>query len=62
MVCIIAGSSFRMSNLATFHYKEAYLASKVIEEIKVHETEYFYDVLVETDAYQNYVEFISSKD
>ena len=58
MVCVISYSSFRMSSLATFHYKEANLASKVIKEVELDYPEYFYDVIVETDAYQNYINFI----
>jgi hypothetical protein len=45
-----------MSNRAAAHYKEAYYASKVIEQIILDNEDYYYDVLVETDAWQNYID------
>ena len=61
MTCITACSSFKMSNIASFHYKEAYLASKVIEQVKEDNPDYFYDVLIETDTYQEYIDLIYGK-
>lgn len=61
MTCITSYSSFRMSNRAAFHYKEAYLASKVIEQIEKDIPDYFYDVLIETDVYQEYIDLIYGK-
>lgn len=59
IVSIISScSSFNMSNRAAAHYKEAYLASKVIESVKEDNPDYFYDVLIETDIYQEYIDFI----
>lgn len=56
IVCsILAISLVQMSNRASFHYKEAYYASKVIEQIILDNEDYYYDVLVETDAWQNYI-------
>lgn len=46
-----------MSNRAATHYEEAYLASKVIECIREDNPEYFYDVLVETNIYQDYANY-----
>lgn len=58
IVSIISScSSIQMSNRAVAHYEEAYLASKVIEYIREDNPEYFYDVLVETDVYQDYVNY-----
>lgn len=57
IVCsILAISLVQMSNRASFHYKEAYYASKVIEQIILDNEDYYYDVLVETDAWQNYID------
>ena len=59
IVCSITScSSFKMSNRAAAHYKEAYLASKVIEQIRKDNPDYFYDVLIETDVYQEYIDYI----
>lgn len=58
IVCsILAISLVQMSNRASFHYKEAYFASKVIEQVREDNPDYFYDVLVETDVYQDYVNY-----
>ena len=46
-----------MSNRAAAHSEEAYLAFKVIEYIREDNPDYFYDVLVETDVYQDYVNY-----
>lgn len=57
IVCsILAISLVQMSNRASFHYKEAYYASKVIEQVILDNEDYYYDVLVETDAWQNYID------
>lgn len=57
IVCsILAISLVQMSNRASFHYKEAYYASKVIEQIILDNEDYYYDVLIETDAWQNYID------
>lgn len=59
IVCSITScSSFKMSNRAATHYEEAYLASKVIEYIREDNPNYFYDVLIETDVYQEYIDYI----
>lgn len=58
MTSIASYSSFKMSNRAAAHYKEAYLASKVIEQIRKDNPDYFYDVLIETDVYQEYIDYI----
>lgn len=55
MTCISSCSSFKMSNRAAKHFEEAYWASKVIEQVRKDLPDYFYDVLVETDAYQEYI-------
>lgn len=56
IVCsILAISLVQMSNRASFHYKEAYYASKVIEQVILDNEDYYYDVLIETDAWQNYI-------
>lgn len=57
IVCsILSISLVQMSNKASFHYKEAYYASKVIEQVILDNEDYYYDVLVETDAWQNYID------
>lgn len=59
IVSIISScSSINMSNRAAAYYEEAYLASKVIEQIREDNPDYFYDVLIETDVYQEYIDFI----
>ena len=56
IVCsILSINLVQMSNRASFHYKEAYYASKVIEQVILDNEDYYYDVLVETDAWQNYI-------
>lgn len=56
IVSIISScSSFKMSNRAETYYKEAYFASKVIEQIRQDNPDYFYDVLVKTDVWQEYI-------
>lgn len=57
VTCITSCSSFKMSKYASYYYEEALLASKVIEQIKEDNPDYFYDVLVETDAWQDYVNY-----
>ena len=58
IVCsTIAISLVQMSSRATAHYKEAYYASKVIEQVILDNEDYYYDVLVETDAWQDYVNY-----
>lgn len=58
IVCsTLAISLVQMSNRATAHYKEAYYASKVIEQVILDNEDYYYDVLVETDAWQDYVNY-----
>ena len=61
MTCITSCSSFKMSNRAAFHYKEAKLASKIINQLKEDNPNYFYDVLMETDVYQEYIDLIYGK-
>ena len=61
MTCITSCSSFKMSNYASYHYKEAKLASKVINQIKEDNPDYFYDILIETDVYQEYIDLIHGK-
>ena len=57
IVCsILAISLVQMSNRASFHYKEAYYASKVIEQVILDNEDYYYDVLIETDVWQNYID------
>lgn len=57
IVCsILSISLVQMSNRASFHYKEAYYASKVIEQVILDNEDYYYDVLIETDAWQNYID------
>lgn len=59
IVSIISScSSINMSNRAAAHYEEAYLASKVIEQIREDNPDYFYDVLIETDVYQEYIDYV----
>lgn len=59
IVSIISScSSINMSNRAAAHYEEAYLASKVIKQIREDNPDYFYDVLIETDVYQEYIDYI----
>lgn len=56
IVCsILSISLVQMSNRAAYHYREAELASKVVEQIIFDNEDYYYDVLVETDAWQDYV-------
>jgi hypothetical protein len=45
-----------MSNRAAYHYREAELASKVINQVRLDNPDYYYDVLIETDAWQEYVD------
>lgn len=57
IVCSITScSSIKMSNRTSYYYKEACLASKVIEQVIRDNPDYYYDVLVETDAWQNYID------
>lgn len=59
IVCsVLAISLVQMANKAAAHYEEAYLASKVIEQIREDNPDYFYDVLIETDVYQEYIDYI----
>lgn len=51
-------SSYRMSNEAATLLKECKLASNVINQVISDCPDYFYDVLVETDAWQEYIEVI----
>lgn len=57
IVCsVLSISLVQMSNRASYHYKEAYYASKVIEQVILDNEDYYYDVLVETDTWQNYID------
>lgn len=58
IVCsVLSISLVQMSNRASFYYEEACLASKVIEQVILDNEDYYYDILVETDAWQNYVNY-----
>lgn len=57
IVCsVLAISLVQMSNRASYHYEEAYFASKVINQVRLDNPDYYYDVLIETDAWQEYID------
>lgn len=61
MTCITSCSSIKMSKYASYYYEEAYLASKVIENIERNNPVWFYDCLVETDDYMKYINHINGR-
>ena len=48
----------QMVNRAKTNIEECIAAQKVIEKVRNDNPDYFYDVLVETDEYQDYVEIL----